>query len=207
MFVRFPIILARPTSLRGSLSPDLWQKVIGRTPGGVFPRTVTPRRWKTKLWALLFLLCFWCDKPWKNTQRGRLGFVFCVCVCVPVFLPCASHPITQTPGLPRCLVSPAPPPNPGRCGCCRGATPHLRSRPGHRACAWWGTACCVPCLCCPPVCVPPVSVLVPPRVVRSAGRLCLRFISPCSPLPACSDGQDTQFGEGFLTSISLGPPG
>lgn len=80
MFVRFPIILARPTSLRGSLSPDLWQKVIGRMPGGVFPRTVSPRRWKTKLWALLFLLCFWCDKPWKNTQRGRLSSVLCVCV-------------------------------------------------------------------------------------------------------------------------------
>lgn len=34
MFVRFPIILARPTSLRGSLSPGPWPQVIGRMPGG-----------------------------------------------------------------------------------------------------------------------------------------------------------------------------
>lgn len=91
MFVRFPIILARPTSLRGSLSPDLWRKVIGRTPGGVFPRTVSG----TQNSGLSCFCCLWCDKPWKNTQRGRLA-----CVRVPTFLLCASHPVTQTPVCP-----------------------------------------------------------------------------------------------------------
>lgn len=33
MCVRFPIILVKLTSLRGSLSPDLWQKVMGRRMG------------------------------------------------------------------------------------------------------------------------------------------------------------------------------
>lgn len=179
MFVRFPIILARPTSLRGSLSPDLWQKVIGRTPGGVFPRTVSPRRWKTKLWALLFLLCFWCDKPWKNTRRGRLGFALCVCVCVPVFPLCASHPGA---------ASPAP----------------SHPAPAPRLCLAGDDTVPRPLSALPSRLRPPVSV---PASRTPAGRLCPRFISPCGPLPACSDGQDTQFGEGFLTSISLGPPG
>lgn len=108
MFVRFPIILARPTSLRGSLSPDLWQKVIGRTPGGVFPRAVSGKQNS----GLSCFCCFWCNKPWKNTQRGRPGFVLCVCVCPRVspvsFLP--RHADTGArAGLSGCLLGPAPP--------------------------------------------------------------------------------------------------
>lgn len=165
MFVRFPIILARPTSLRGSLSPDLWQKVIGRTPGGVFPWTVSPRRWKTKLWALLFLLCFWCDKPWKNTQRGRLGFVLCVCVCPDVSPVCfpPRHADTGTgrvpggsgttkPGSLRVLPSGQP-------------APSHPARPPHLHVAGDDTVLHPPSVL--PSCLqPPVSVLVPPRVVQ-----------------------------------------
>jgi len=195
MFVRFPIILARPTSLRGSRSPDLWRKVIGRTPGGVFPRTVSPRRGKTKLWALLFLLCFWCDKPWKNTQRGRPGFV--LCVCPPMSLLRASHPATQTPALPRCLGGPAPPTRVSA-GAATAPAPSVRGWGRHGASS--------------PVCaaLPAPSSRLRPRAspCRTRQPAALpEVISPCSPWPACSDGQDAPSGEGFLTSISLGPPG
>lgn len=162
MFVRFPIILARPTSLRGSLSPDLWQKVIGRTPSGVFPWTVSPRRWKTKLWALLFLLCFWCNKPWKNTQQGRLGFVLCVCVsqCFSCVLPTPSHRHRDCPGAwwvrhHRTRV-PA--------GAAIGPAHTFVPSPGTPSA---GDDTVLHPLSVLPSCLhPPISVLVPPRVVQ-----------------------------------------
>lgn len=40
-----------------------------------FTWTVSPSWWKTKLWALLFLLYFWCQQPWKNPQSDWLRFV------------------------------------------------------------------------------------------------------------------------------------
>lgn len=134
MFVRFPIILARPTSLRGSLSPDLWQKVIGRTPGGVFPWTVSGKQNSG-------LSCFCCVSG--ATSHGKIlggaGSVFVLCVSAPVFLLCASHPLTQTPGqpggsataspgspwvLPAHAVAPSPsPPSAAGLGTTRHCTP------------------------------------------------------------------------------------
>lgn len=42
--------------------------------------------WKKKnqtLVALLFLLCFWCRKPWKNPLRGLVSSVLCPPSSVP----------------------------------------------------------------------------------------------------------------------------
>lgn len=102
MFVRFPIILARPTSLRGSLSPGPWPQVTGRTPAAVFPHTVAPRRRKTNFWALWFLL-FLVPQAMEKHSAGPAGFV---CVCPGVSPVCvAVHAALLSPS--SCLQRPA----------------------------------------------------------------------------------------------------
>lgn len=64
-----------------------------------------PQRWKAQLWALSFLLYFWCKKPWKNTPRGRLGCV----LHPPRVLPAPCRPRVSVLVHPRRDAQPALP--------------------------------------------------------------------------------------------------
>lgn len=89
MFVRFPIILARPTSLRGSQSPGPWPQVTGGMPGGGRQNS-----------GLSGFCCFWCNNHGKIP--GRAGWALCS-VCVPVSLLCAGVSCSAV-----CPVLPSP---------------------------------------------------------------------------------------------------
>lgn len=92
MFVRFPIILARPTSLRGSLSPDLWQKVIGRTPSGTLWDLQSPAVENTTLGSLVSAVLL-VQKAMEKYPAGPAGLRAVSCPpppCAPcsVLSPC-----------------------------------------------------------------------------------------------------------------------
>lgn len=207
MFVRFPIILARPTSLRGSLSPGPWPQVIGRMPGGGKQNSG--------------LSCFCCVSGATTMEKYPVGpagrcalCVFqCLCCVLMSFLCPAVSPVCCPPHYADTRATQVP------AGSGTSEPGSLRVLPSGQSRHCRLAQCCVPCLCCPPVSVlpslsclcppipilsspsfylhPSVPVLVPPHVPRASRPALPGLISPCSPSPACLDGQDTQCGEGF----------
>lgn len=170
MFVRFPIILARPTSLRGSLSPGPWPQVIRRMPGGGKQNSG--------------LSCFCCVSGATAMEKypagpaGRCALCVCPCLCCVLILVscclsvCAALPIMQTPQLLRYLLALAP-------------VNLVVQRVLPLA------QCCIPCLCCPPVSIllslsshvcPPVTVLP----YLSSVTILLPLSCLCPPIPVLS---------------------
>lgn len=93
MCVRFPIILVKLTSLRGSLSPDLRRKVMeaGRGPcagkGHVSPMRDRQGRGKSAPAPLHLLLLFLCPRAQSHGKipgpGGWFGLILCWCPLAP----------------------------------------------------------------------------------------------------------------------------
>lgn len=111
MCVRFPIILVKPTSLRGSLSPDLRQKVTGKLEGTLcweFDSGPKLLGQVGKASATLSLLSCCVSSAWSHGKipslGGWFGLVLCWCClllyALCVFLGCVWGMVLLHPG--RC---------------------------------------------------------------------------------------------------------